>query len=569
MRSLKQWLVALAAVTCALTQLDGAARPQGAPAKQPADDLPRGARLRLKMANPKFFLSGDLAASIAFSADGTRVAKAQNGQDGCWITVWDVGTGRELRTLHEKGSYIYGIAFCAEGRQLISAVDRTVILWDFATGESLYTHAMEVRAPSGAGYLIHAPDGRTAACPLVRKVEGRNRAIELVEVVSGRRRAELGDLPEAFGARREGRFIAHAFSPDGRLLACSFGEWDMGVHLGLWDVATGKRVRQLDKVVPSAGGVAFSPDGDRLAVAGANYSRENGKPVLYALYDPHTSKELQRVRGGDRGESHIAFSSDGRLLATAYRDEARVRLWEAATGELVCTLDAGLKTGGGALVFSPDGKTLASSHGGLAMLWDLDSLPEVKKVKPPKRLDDRPKPPAEAELSKEKVEAMWADLAADDAAKAYQAMWGLALHPKSSLPLLRDRLKPAAAPKTEHVAKLVADLNSDDFNTRQKAASELETFGPVVAPELRQALKDTDSAQVRRSLEEILKTLRPPIRDGALLRRLRAVEALEHIGSAEARAVLKDLAKGAPAALETQAAKETLDRLEKRAAAGP
>jgi hypothetical protein len=73
--------------------------------------------------------------------------------------------------------------------------------------------------------------------------------------------------------------------------------------------------------------------------------------------------------------------------------------------------------------------------------------------------------------------------------------------------------------------------------------------------------KEPSSLEARRRLEALLQRLESPITSTETLRRLRAVEALEHIGSPEARQVLQTLTEGAPQALLTREAKTALKRL--------
>jgi hypothetical protein len=198
------------------------------------------------------------------------------------------------------------------------------------------------------------------------------------------------------------------------------------------------------------------------------------------------------------------------------------------------------------------------------ILWDLTAIPELAKVKPPKWPDlEPPKPAPEKALPAEELTQLWDDLAGADAVKASKAMWRLADHPKSSLPLLRDRLKPVTAPKAEVLAAVLKDLNDDDQGTRTRASAALVEFGTVVVPDLKKALKESPPAEVKNRLENALKALRPPYKGGPTLSRLRGIEALEHAGTDEARALLKELAGGASAAVETQAARQSLDRLDK------
>jgi DNA polymerase-1 len=102
---------------------------------------------------------------------------------------------------------------------------------------------------------------------------------------------------------------------------------------------------------------------------------------------------------------------------------------------------------------------------------------------------------------------------------------------------------------------------------KTNARDELEKLGEPAAPALRQALENKPSLEVRRRIEELLEKAKTPT--GENLRSLRAVQVLEHIGTDEARQVLKKLAEGAAGARLTQEAKASLERLGKRAAVVP
>jgi HEAT repeat protein len=130
---------------------------------------------------------------------------------------------------------------------------------------------------------------------------------------------------------------------------------------------------------------------------------------------------------------------------------------------------------------------------------------------------------------------------------------------------LRERLR-QADPQEPLIRQLITELDDKRFEVRERAARELKGFGPIVEPALRRVLKGQPSEEVRKRLEEVLAALRPPA--GQLpayqLRGLRALQALEHIGTPAAAQALQALAKQFPQTDIGQEAKAAQERITKR-----
>jgi hypothetical protein len=285
---------------------------------------------------------------------------------------------------------------------------------------------------------------------------------------------------------------------------------------------------------------AVSADG-RLIAYGSQAS-------YLAVHEVATGKTVRLVENlQPDGAGTLAFSPDGRTLAWSGWRLPAVHVLELATGKGRQRFD-GHKGRVTSLAFSADGKTLISgSEDTTALVWDV--VTGGAKVTP---------------LTAGALEACWAGLGSQDAARAGRALGRLAASPAEAVALLKKHLPPAAAPDAKRLAGLIADLDSETFAVREAALKELTDLGEVAEPALRSALEKAPSPEARRRLEELLEKLDSLGTAGEPLRASRAVEALEHIGTPEARRLLTALAAGAPGAWRTREAQAALERLAAR-----
>jgi WD40 repeat protein len=121
--------------------------------------------------------------------------------------------------------------------------------------------------------------------------------------------------------------------------------------------------------LPVLGGLAFSPDGRHVAVAGGNpyQLRQDGTHLGRVVIFDALSGEVMRELGGFAHQANgVAYSPDGRLLATS-SDDGRLRVWQAETGRKVAEINTGANLL--EVVWSPDGAHVLSGGVGAALVW--------------------------------------------------------------------------------------------------------------------------------------------------------------------------------------------------------
>lgn len=362
---------------------------------------------------------GEEALSAAFSPDGHRIVTGRS--DGA-LQLWDADSGAQLgQTMTGHTGMVQGVKFSADGRQIASiGFDRTMRLWSATVGQPM-------RGPDEfVGQVAFSPDGHRVGA-------SGDLAVQQWDVSTGQPLSPLmpaGAGPKSFGYVDGHRIVTAAWDgttqvfsentgqpvqPPVRLSIVGDGQFLFAYsHDGhtivsggvanrtvqLWDVATGKQLRQpitVNSPRGSLSGLALSPDGRRLAggyddglrlwdldstqreapllidpadhvnpILSVAFSRDGetlgaGNFDRLELWDCTTRKQLPHspIRGHRGIVTGIAFGV-GQQLATGGID-ATLRLWDAATGEATASPQSRSDAITGVAI-SPDGRLAASAN---------------------------------------------------------------------------------------------------------------------------------------------------------------------------------------------------------------
>ena len=301
---------------------------------------------------------------LAWNPQGTMLAAGYWGDEpdfGVWL--YDTATGEYLKNL--KGDFGDGVDGVAWGSALfIDANNKDLQMWDPATGQHLRTIANDLYS------MAISPDSRIIAVDV-------NEGIRLIDIGTGQ------VLRTIISEEEEYDWISHAipaFSPDGSTIAFGTGrregqEDTSTYQVHLYDVATGRKKVASPDLGSSVHEIAWNSDGSRIA------GRLWGDIYAVVLLDAATGQPIAPADDDPVGIDASAIEYPGSIAWSptapnilAVGGDGVIELVDIATWQILKTLTFGDDVDH--LAFSPDGKTLASGEESprSIRLWDVSDV---------------------------------------------------------------------------------------------------------------------------------------------------------------------------------------------------
>ncbi len=297
---------------------------------------------------------------IKFSGDGRFIAASSMDKT---VTLWSLPSGELFQILKGHQDWVYSISFSPDSQLIASSgggSDRTLRIWQCSNGKLLKTIE---RAHNDSFRLTFSPEGKWIA------TAGDDQAIKLWDVhsIMAAPESNLNLLEHSEillktirGQLSETRGLA--FSPDGHLLAVA----GINKTLSLWKMDF--IVKQSIKTSKfKTLKVVISPNNQIIASSGAD--------TLIRLWD-RSGKAQQELNGHQGWVFGLSFSSDSQWLASADED-GRINIWQTATGRLRKQMkhDKGVFD----MNFSPNGRWLASiGNDSRLRVWNTQTGAQVK-----------------------------------------------------------------------------------------------------------------------------------------------------------------------------------------------
>ncbi len=494
--------------------------------------------------------------------------------DGSWFAVpisrksvqfYEIPTAKQIGERKSHAGPILGTAIVNDKTVATSGMDGTLYFWNVATGEAMVAQDIPI---GRYGSDLKIVDGKVLYCGLNPNTSD---LVSFDENGKEVKETTLNDRhPRGFDATEDGKTIVVASQP-------------MRTLTFLTDASrfNQKKIMTLpNDTYP--GGVALSPTGHLVAIAENNF---------VSLWLVNEEERLFRSPASsvNSTRSAVDISDDGLVVAVTGYDR-RIHLFESPTGALIAGING---DGAGNQVMRPfqfwpgrsdilvytqrnvlivrdiyherdlarlrghdnditsltidadSGRILTGSEEGVALLWEPIDLPDRNRMA----------------QEKDQIDDLWNQLRTSNGRDANRVKQQLIASGDLTSNFLAEKLTPARI-ENVRIEGLIAQLDDDDFYTREKASKALAREGAAVLPYLAQALRVSTSAEVRWRCELLMGMVEGRVTNSDTDKRdARAIQVLEAINDERSQQTIEALARGADGAYLTRLGQQAAMRM--------
>jgi len=274
------------------------------------------------------------------------------------IKVWELSTGKLLRTLEGHNDYVNAISVTPDGKYLISGSgdyfigsrDCTIKIWELSTGKllrSLEGHNESINA------VIVTPDGNQI-------ISGSyDKTIKVWELSTGKLLRSLDGHTSS----------VHTVSltSDGKYIVS--GSWDNTIKI--WEFSTGRLLHSLDGHIDWVYSVSVSPDGKYIVSGSGDYFGDS-RDCTIKIWELSTGRLIRNLEGHTKSVNTVQVTQDGNQIVSGSHDMT-IKLWEFSTGKLTSSLE-GHTDDINAVSVTPNGKYIVSgSNDKTIKVWDFST----------------------------------------------------------------------------------------------------------------------------------------------------------------------------------------------------